>query len=195
MMLALFALILQVVVPVAAPKIASDLRAGMLLVYASEGRDQPPWSVDQVDAGLALKDRADCARVRIRRQPPPAPDPEEVRLCVENGVQSGWNAAQSAWLPQRPIGPDMTLDLPRPSGEVVRYATGKVTVEVIGTRRIQVVETTVTTVDASGKPVRRLIERYAPGLTTATGGRFEVPDAAAPGGWRAQQTFELREIR
>jgi hypothetical protein len=188
-------LVVQTVLMSAPPRIASGLQPGMLLIYASEGRDQPAWTIELVETGLPLKDRADCARLRIRRQPPPAPAPEESRLCVENLVQYGWSAAQSVWLPQRPVGPDMTLDLPRPNGEVVRYATGKVTEEVVGTRRVEVVETTVTTTDASGKPLRRLRERYAVGLATATGGRFEMPDAAAPGGWRDQQVFELREIR
>jgi hypothetical protein len=53
----------------------------------------------------------------------------------------------------------------------------------------------VTTFDAAGRPKRRLRERYAPSLTTATGGRFELPDSSRAGEWRGQRSFELREIR
>ena len=77
----------------------------------------------------------------------------------------------------------------------MRYETGAVAEEVIGGLRIAVVATTVTTIDSSGRPKRRLRERYAIGLATATGGVFEVPDATAPDGWRAEQAFELRAIR
>ena len=58
-----------------------------------------------------------------------------------------------------------------------------------------VLATTVTTMDTSGREVRRLLERYAVTLTTATGGRFEIPDPDNPTAWRTQQVFELREIR
>jgi hypothetical protein len=77
----------------------------------------------------------------------------------------------------------------------VRYVTGSAGVDVIGARRLRVVDTTVTTMDAAGKTVRRLRERYALSLATATGGRFETPDPEQPGQWRTQQIFELREIR
>jgi len=80
-------------------------------------------------------------------------------------------------------------------GDTVHYATGDVAEETVSDRRLAVVHTTVTTVDSVGRPRRRLRERYAPSLATATGGRFEVPDAAAPGGWRVEQEFELRAIR
>jgi hypothetical protein len=100
-----------------------------------------------------------------------------------------------ALLPQRPVGPAMELTLTRANGDVVRYVTGTVTDEVMGGLRIPVVETTVTTADSTGRPLRRLRERYALTLATATGGRFEVPDPAAPAGWREEQVFELREVR
>jgi hypothetical protein len=89
----------------------------------------------------------------------------------------------------------MELSLPRPNGDTVRYVTGAVSEEAIGSRRLRVLTTTVTTIDSAGRPKRRLTERYAVTLTTATGGRFEVPDASSPTGWRTERAFELREIR
>ena len=87
------------------------------------------------------------------------------------------------------------MSFPRAGGDTVRYETMEPLEEVISGRRIRVLETTVTTLDSLGRPKRRLRERYAPALVPATGGRFEVPDAAAPGGWRIEQAFELSVIR
>lgn len=188
------AFLFQAVLPVVSPKLATDLRSGMLLVYASDGGEQPPWSIDFVESRVALKDHADCARLRIRRQPSQA-EPDENRLCVEKGTLYVWDSGGNTWLPQRPVGPGMELILPRPNGDVVQYTTGTVSEEVISGLRLSVLETTVTTVDSSGRPRRRLRERYALTLATATGGRFEVPDPDAPVAWRTQQVFELREIR
>jgi hypothetical protein len=174
--------------------LGSDLRTGMQLTYAADGRDQPAWQVDVVDRQAGLKENADCARLRIRRQAAQTEAPEE-RLCVEHDTLYAWNAARSEWVAQRPVGEGMALSFPRPNGDTVRYVTGAASEEVIGSRRLRVVATTVTTTDSAGQPKRRLIERYAVTLTTATGGRFEVPDASSPTGWRTEQTFELREIR
>lgn len=187
------ALFFSAVIPAETPKLASDLRAGMVLVYASGGQDQPAWSIDLVEAGAPLKDHADCARTRLNRRP--GGPMEENRLCVEHDMLYAWNEDRVAWLPQRPVGPGMELALPRADGGSVRYVTGSTSVEVIGGLRLQVLETTVTTMDASGRAVRRLRERYAITLATATGGRFEVPDPDDPNAWRLQQNFELREIR
>ena len=102
---------------------------------------------------------------RVSIRRQPAVAPSEVRLCVEAGSGS------------------------------VRYETGAESQTTVGSLNVQVVDTVVTTLDASGAPVRRLRELYAVSLTTALGGTFEVPDPAAPGGWRTQQVFELKEVR
>jgi hypothetical protein len=192
-MLGLLAAVLFQALPLpATPRIASDLRAGMQLVYSSGDQLQAPWVVEAVDAPAPLKPGADCARVSIRRQP--SAPAAETRLCVEGGMVHGFDAAKNTWVAQRPVGPNMRLEIPGTTGSV-RYETGAVADAVVGALRLRAVETTVSTLDASGAIIRRLRERYAVSLTTAVGGTFEVPDAAAPGGWRPQQVFELREIR
>jgi hypothetical protein len=175
-------------------RLAGDLRAGMELVYTSNGAAQPPWTVQVVEPGAALKGNADCARVRIRRQPDRVEAPEE-RLCIERGMLHAWDANRAAWQPQRPVGARMELKLPRPNGDTLHYTTSSIGEEVVSGLRVPVVNTTMTTIDPAGQPKRRLVERYCVTLTTATGGRFEAPDANAPGGWRTEQQFELREIR
>ena len=174
--------------------LASDLRPGMQLVYASAGRDQAPWVIDVVERGLALKGDADCAKLGIRRRADQT-EADESRLCVESQTLYAWDVTARDWVAQRPVGPLMQLTFPRPNGDRVRYETGALAEEVIGAHRVEVVITTVTTTDSSGQPKRRRRERFAIGLATATGGVFEVPDAAAPAGWRAEQVFELRAIR
>src|SRR4051812_17239225 len=166
----------------------------MELVYTSNGAAQPPWTVQVVQPGAALKVNADCAVVRIRRQQDRVEAPEE-RLCVDHNVLQAWDANRAAWQPQRPIGAGMRLTLPRPNGDTLHYATSTINEEQINGFHLMIVNTTMTTIDASGQPTRRLIERYAASLTTATGGRFEVPDAKAPGNCRVEQQFELKEIR
>lgn len=173
--------------------IGGDLRSGTELVYASNGRPQPPWSIDSALTGLVLDGRTGCARI-LRRRPSPAPA-EESRHCISGDTLFGWSARDSLWRPQRPVGLDMRMSFPRPGGDTVRYHTSQAGEEVISGRRIRVIQTDVITVDSLGRPKRRLRERYAPGLATATGGRFEVPDASAPGGWRTEQEFELKIIR
>lgn len=171
----------------------TDLAAGTRLLYSSNGAAQPEWIVDSVYLRLTLLPDASCARVYLRRRPDqPA---EESRVCVRGDTLLAWNARRATWLPQRPIGPGMTMTFPQANGDTVRYSTEDIGVEEIAGRRIGVVRTVVLTVDSIGRPKRRLRERYAVGLTTATGGIFEVPDSAAAGGWRTQQAFELRELR
>ncbi len=175
----------------AAPKVAADLSPGLQLHYAAGEQFTAPWIVDSVAAGVALMPGADCARFTIRRG---EQAPNESRYCVLRDTMFAWDARRSAWTPQRPVGPRMTLVQPRANGDTVRYSTDTLTSETISGTRIAVLPTTVLTVDSLGRAKRRLRERYALSLATATGGKFEVPDAANPRAWRAEQSFELRRL-
>jgi WD40-like Beta Propeller Repeat len=177
-----------------APGPAGGLEPGMQLLYESEGEAQPPWTVDSVRREAGLRERSACAVVHLRRRPD-QPAPEELRLCLANDTLYRWDPARADWSVQRPVGPAMSWTSRQPGGEVVRYETGARATEVISGRDIAVVETTVTTSDTAGRPKRRLRERYALALATATGGTFEIPDTTRPGTWRVQRRFELREIR
>ncbi len=175
-----------------ASRLAGQLRPGMQLVYASGDQSQPPWTVDSVRLGLPLRAASDCAAVFLRRQPQqPA---EENRLCLAHDTLYGWSAKRASWDPQRPVGPGMRLTIVRSNGDTVRYETGAAGEETISGMAIPVVSTTVTTLDSLGRPRRRLRERYAITLATATGGSFESPDSTRPAEWRTQQAFELRKI-
>lgn len=174
--------------------VASKLQPGMQLVYGTPGGAmQPAWTVDSVETGRIIEGRTDCARVFIRRRPDqPAP---EARLCVSGDTLFGWDTRARAWQPQRPIGAGMTMVFRRPNGDTVRYTTAELGQQVVSDMMLEIVATTVLTVDSLGRPRRRLVESYSPGLTTATGGEFSVPDSTATGGWRSENRFALMQIR
>jgi hypothetical protein len=175
-------------------RLASSLEAGMQLLYESDGEQQPPWSIDSVRVGAALREGSECAVIQMRRRPDQSP-PEESQLCLANDTLYRWEAKRADWAIMRPVGPRMNWTSRKANGDLVRYETGETAEERISGRAIQVVHTTVTTSDSTGRPNHRLRERYALSLTTATGGTFEMPDSSRSGDWHGQRSFELREIR
>lgn len=76
----------------------------------------------------------------------------------------------------------------------VDVTTGAGEVDTIGTRLIPVVPTVLLTQGADGQPTRRLTERYASSLGTATLGVFEVADSTVAGGWRVAQRFKVLAV-
>lgn len=177
----------------AAQRPAAALQTGMQLVYVSDGVEQDPWVVDSVWLDAALMDRGACARVLLRRRAGQPAD--DTRVCVRSDTLFGWDARRETWVPQRPVGPNMEFVTPRANGDTVRYATTAYTDAVVSGVALRVLPTVVMTVDSLGRPKRRLEERYALALVTATMGRFEVPDSSAPAGWRTERDFSLRAIR
>lgn len=86
------------------PRLASGLEAGMQLVYESEGEQQPPWSIDSVSLGAALRQGSECAVVHLRRGPDQTL-PEESRFCLANDTLYRWDAKLGDWTIARPVGP------------------------------------------------------------------------------------------
>jgi len=168
----------------AAQRPAAALQAGMQLLYVSDGVEQEPWVVDSVWLDAALMDRSACARVLLRRRP--AQSPDDTRVCVKSDTLFGWDARRATWVPQRPVGPNMVFRAQRANGDTVRYATSGYAEELVSGIALRVLPTMIVTVDSLGRPKRRLEERYAIALVTATMGRFEVPDSSASAGWRTE---------
>ncbi len=164
---------------------AALLAPGMRLVYESGGQ-RSAWIVDSV----RLDSVATCGRAWIRI----GERAEERRDCVQDGALHRFDARAAEWREERPLAPNTERRYARARGTAAVFRTGAQRVDTIGTRHIPVVETTVITLDSTGTAVRRLRERYAVGLTTATWGLFEVADSTAPGGWRTQQEFRLVAI-
>jgi hypothetical protein len=173
--------------------LASRLSEGAQLFYFTDGRAQPPWIVDSVRSGQALRPNADCASLTIRRSPSDR-SPERSRLCVSGDTLYRLQPGKD-WAPSRPVGPDMTLTIVKPNGDSVLYETGAMGEDLVSGNAIQVVSTTITTVDARGRPRFRVRERYAVSLATATGGLIENPDPGAAGQWVTKHNYSLKELK
>ena len=172
---------------VEASSLGSELKVGTRLTYASEAGEQPAWRVDSLVRGLAHEGRTGCVFVRFA--------PSDARtVCAAGDTIVAWSAAARRWSPSRTIGAHSRLEIAQPSGARVVYTTGAVEADTISGRTLSVVVTRVSTFDSTGREVRRLDERYAPGLLTATSGVFAVPDSAREGEWRTTRSFRLIRI-
>ena len=188
-----FACVLVLAGAMQGTRLASGLGPGTELEYESDGQAQAPWRIDSVRTALRLRRGSDCADVHLRRAGQQAP--ESQRLCLAADTLYRWIAERGAWMVSRPIGRHMNWSTRQANGNVVRYETADTASERISGRTIPVIHTSVITTDSAGRPLRRLTERFAPSLVTATGGVFEAADTAIPGGWRRVRSFELRAIR
>ena len=171
----------------------SALKPGARLTYGSAGGEQPPWTIDSVQQGVALGGRTGCTRLYLRLRPDQTTPAARI-TCRSGDTLFAWTAATSTWRADRPLGAGMQLSVPQASGAVLEYATSTTGDTTISGVRLGFVRTVITTRDAQGRATRRLTERYAVAIATALGGLFEVPDSSAAGGWRESQRFDLVRV-
>jgi hypothetical protein len=169
------------------------LTPGMELTYESSSGRGTPWKVDLVERNLSLGGRTGCLRVRFAPGGPKA-TADERTTCEGDGMLFTWDTTAKVWRQARPIAPNGALEI-RGATTVVKYTTAGAHEDHIDGLAIRVLETTVLTTDSAGRQVRRLRERYAPGLGTATWGAFETRDTTAASGWRVAQEFRLVAIK
>lgn len=170
------------------------LRQGMELVYSSGGAENPPWSVEAIVRDTVLGGVAMCSVARIRMTA--GQGLTDVRAhCVRGDTLFGWDSTNARHRVLRPLGPRMTIVLPASDGRTVTYETADLAKEVVDGVELVVIQTVITTRDSTGRPMRRLQERYANALTSAVAGTFESADSSSPGGWRVDRAFQLVRIR
>jgi hypothetical protein len=178
------------------------LRPGMQLSYASDGVESPPWIIDSIGT-FSTSISPTCVRIHLRTNPSQTV-PETRAHCSDSATMYQWDERTGTPRPARPLRSGMTLEVRQANGLLARFETGTMDVERVPVRLgttatsmtpLEVLPTIVTTIDSAGRAVRRLRERFATGLATATGGVFEVPDSTQPGGWRVARRFELVAIR
>lgn len=190
-----FILMAAALVSAGVPQLVAQemLSTGMVLVYATPDGVERPWLVELFEGNVSRGDRSGCQLVRYSAGGPTR-DADERITCVAADTVFRWSQASRRWNVARLVAPHDTLDLPLVSG-VARYITHGAAIDTVAGIPVPVVHTTVLTVDTLGSVIRRLTERYAPGLGTATWGRFEVPDTEVPGRWQVVQEFRLASIR
>jgi hypothetical protein len=173
----------------AAQSPGSQLVAGMELVYASSGSEIAPWVVEgRRDTAVA---GARCSIVSIRTNPS---QPTERRFtCLSNDSLLVLDPSGVNLRLLRPVGSSMRAEI-RGRATIATYETATAHADTVAGVVLNVVPTTVTTRDTTGRVLRRLRERYAVGLGTAVGGIFEVPDSSQAGGWRTEREFSLVRI-
>ena len=180
--------------------IGSLLVTGMQLVYERDGV-QTPWTIDSV-VPFSATGMKGCIRIQLRTSPTQA-TPEKRAHCSDSATMYNWDDRLGRPRGVRPLLVNMLMEMRQQNGTLVRYEASAPTLERIRTERgpnadttaIEVIPTVVTTMDSTGKAVRRLRERFSVGLATATGGVFEVPDSTTAGRWRTTLQFELVRIR
>lgn len=167
----------------------SQLEPGMELIYASGGSEIAPWVVEaRRDTAVS---GARCSIVMVKTNPS---QPTERRFtCVSNDSLLVFDPGSLNLRLLRPVGSSMKAEV-RGRATVATYETEVAHADTISGVVLQVVPTTVTTRDTTGRVLRRLRERFAISLGTAVGGIFEVPDTSRAGGWRVEREFELVRI-
>jgi hypothetical protein len=167
------------------------LEPGMRLLFLT-GSSETFWHIDSVTRDTTLGGMHGCTRIVLRTS---AERPAEVRgYCSDRGMLHMWEESSRTLRPLRPIAPGRTLDLRHANGVVSRYETGAMETDRVVGVEVQVLPTTVTTYDSDGRVIRRVRERYAPGLFTATTGVIERPDPDTVEGYRAELRFTLASI-
>jgi len=168
----------------------SILRPGMTLLY--RGDSDQLWTIDSLSPDTTLADVPHCVRMRLRLAPQ---SPATTRaFCAREGVLHSYNAATGQLRPARPLLPRQRLAVAGPNRTTLLFQTDSLDVQMAGGHAFDLVFTTVTTSDSTGRVVRRLRESFAPALLTATEGIFEVPDSTQADGWRIVSRFRLADI-
>ena len=154
---------------------------GLAAAYYAGHREASVCIVESLEQPSLIAGLTHCVRLTLRVAPSPAP-PQIRAWCVQDWKLVAYDDSTLDFQPLRPVGPGMTLELPRPDGSRIVYETGRLERDTVGTAVLEVVPTTVTTLDAWGRAIRRLRERYAVAIASATRGTFELPDSVAPYG-------------
>ena len=173
-------------------QLAASLEERQQLVYSSGGVESI-WTIDRVVRDTTLGDRRGCVVILLRTTATQT-SAETRAHCTFADTMTNWVASAGEHRPARMLAPG-TLVIPRPTGGEVRFVVGQPAVDTVSNTPFRVLPTEVITTDQLGKVIRRLRERFAIGLATATSGVFEVPDSSSQSGWRVERSFKLLAIR
>jgi hypothetical protein len=184
--LGLPALLILVGFQSAAPILGGRLRTGMQLVYSSNGIETP-WLVVSANADSVVAEGRRCLSVRLRLNPADTAITSRIQ-CADGKQMLAGSAASGALQPARPLDAG-ELVMVRPGR--TRYVSRSLEFDTIGGVGYAVVPTIVEFIDGGGRVARRLRERFAIELATATCGVFEVAEGT---GFRTERQFMLAAV-
>lgn len=168
----------------------SWLRPGLRMLYRSD--TEQLWTIDSLSPDTALAGVPHCVRMRLRTSPQ-APAGTRA-FCVRGGVLHSYDGVTQQLRPARPLLPGQRLTIAAANRSTLLFETDSLDVQMAGGYAFDLLFTTITTMDSTGRAIRRLRESFAPALLTATEGTFEVPDSTAAAGWRVVSSFRLADI-
>ncbi len=169
---------------------ASGLSKGMKLIYSSNGEEQSPWEIKNIESDISLEGWKNCARLEISYG-----DGAESRSeCItEDGflmVNYG-----GGWRQSRPVYEKMILEKKNPSGSLVaKYTTSEFSNVLIGGVSYSALQTEVINYNPDGSIKNRLLEKYSVGMATALEGAFQIPDNHNDSGWQTVNAFHLSRV-
>ncbi len=170
------------------PILGGRLKTGMQLVYATSGQESP-WLVVSANSDSVMRDGRRCLSVRLRLNQADTSVTARVQ-CADGKHMLTLGAGSGTLAPTRPLTAG-ELVISRPDGGRTRYVSTAPEVDTIDGVHYVVVPTVVEFIDAGGRIARRLRERFAIELATATCGAFEVADGD---GFRVERQFVLAAV-
>lgn len=173
-------------------RLASQLQDGMRLEYVSEGGPASSWLVGTATPVANTPAGSDCMRYVVQKGPEPGAA-DSLRQCVRGDTLFAIDR-YGEWVPMRPVGPNMRLEIRRTNGSTLIETAGSAADTVSGVA-VPVVVTTYTIRGPNGQAIQQLRERFAVSLGTATRGTFYEADSSAPDGWKVQRNFHMTAIR
>jgi hypothetical protein len=171
--------------------LASQLRDGMRIEYSADPGAPSVWLIGAVTPVPNLPAGSDCMRYVVQKGPTPG-GADTLRQCARADTLFSIDR-YGDWIPMRPVGPGMKLDIRRTNGSTL-IETAAAAADTIGGVIVPVVVTTYTIRGPNGQAIQQLRERFALSLGTATRGAFYEADPVAADGWKLQRSFRIERL-
>lgn len=172
-------------------RLAAQLEDGMRIEYTADGGPPSTWLIGTAHVVANSPAGSDCMRYVIQKGPEPGAA-DSLRQCVRGDTLFAIDR-YGDWVPMRPVGPNMRLEIRRTNGSTL-IETAAVAADTVSGVTIPVVVTTYTIRGPGGQAIQQLRERFAVSFGTATRGTFYEADSSAPDGWKVQRAFRMSAI-
>lgn len=172
----------------AKPRLASQLKEGMRIVYSADQGSPTVWQIGSAHELPNAPEGSDCMRYVVQKGPEPGPA-DTLRQCVRGDTLFSIDR-YGEWVMMRPVGASMRVEVKRTNGSTL-IETAAAAVDTVSGTAIPIVVTTYTIRGPNGQAIQQLREHFAVSLGTATRGTFYETDPEARDGWKVQRTFRI----